>query len=179
VVSITPLPLYPRGINFRYQLNRGLRGPHSRSRRYEEEKNLMHLPEFETEPLGRPSDALLAIPSELSRLPGKGELSNSKSFLQIIAVYCSRRFCAICTSNCSQNTTVQAENSILYVPNLIQQKYVYLYIYIYRMSQKERSIFWEVIAAVILSINVYMYMCPIPHGFRDRAISLYSTLYTV
>jgi hypothetical protein len=24
-----------------------------------------------------------------------------------------------------------------------------------------------------------MYMCPIPNGFRDRAISLYSTLYTV
>jgi hypothetical protein len=27
--------------------------------------------------------------------------------------------------------------------------------------------------------NVYMYMCPIPSRFRDRAISLYSTLYTV
>jgi hypothetical protein len=24
-----------------------------------------------------------------------------------------------------------------------------------------------------------MYMCPIPNGFRDRAISLYSPLYTV
>jgi hypothetical protein len=27
--------------------------------------------------------------------------------------------------------------------------------------------------------EVYMYMCPIPNGFRDTAISLYSTLYTV
>jgi hypothetical protein len=27
--------------------------------------------------------------------------------------------------------------------------------------------------------KLYMYMCPIPNGFRDRAISLYSTLYTV
>jgi hypothetical protein len=27
--------------------------------------------------------------------------------------------------------------------------------------------------------KVYMYMCPIPNGFRDRTISLYSTLYTV
>jgi hypothetical protein len=46
---------------------------------------------------------------------------------------------------------------------------------LFRMSQEERSIFWE----VILSKKVYMYMCPIPNGFRDRAISLYSTLYTV
>jgi hypothetical protein len=27
--------------------------------------------------------------------------------------------------------------------------------------------------------KVYMYMCPIPKVFRDTAISLYSTLYTV
>jgi hypothetical protein len=27
--------------------------------------------------------------------------------------------------------------------------------------------------------KVYMYMCPIPNGFRDTAISLYSPLYTV
>jgi hypothetical protein len=27
--------------------------------------------------------------------------------------------------------------------------------------------------------NLYMYMCSIPNGFRDGAISLYSTLYTV
>jgi hypothetical protein len=26
----------------------------------------------------------------------------------------------------------------------------------------------------MLSKKVYMYMCPIPNGFRDRAISLYS-----
>jgi hypothetical protein len=50
---------------------------------------------------------------------------------------------------------------------------------LYRMSQEERSIFWEVIVLVILSKKLYMYMCPIPNGFRDRAISLYSTLYTV
>jgi hypothetical protein len=28
-------------------------------------------------------------------------------------------------------------------------------------------------------VLLYMFMCPIPNGFRDRAISLYSTLYTV
>jgi hypothetical protein len=27
---------------------------------------------------------------------------------------------------------------------------------------------------VILSNKMYMYMCPIPKGFRDRVISLYS-----
>jgi hypothetical protein len=30
--------------------------------------------------------------------------------------------------------------------------------------------------SVILSKKVYMYMCPIPNCFRDRAISLYRTL---
>jgi hypothetical protein len=39
---------------------------------------------------------------------------------------------------------------------------------LYRVSQEERSIFWEVIVSVIRSKNVYMYMyvCPIPNGFR-------------
>jgi hypothetical protein len=47
---------------------------------------------------------------------------------------------------------------------------------LYGMSQEERSIFREVIVSVILSKKVYMYIhvCPIPNGFRDRAISLYS-----
>jgi hypothetical protein len=54
-----------------------------------------------------------------------------------------------------------------------------IYILLYRMSQEERSESWEVIVSVILSKKVHMYMCPIPKGFRDRAISLYSTLYTV
>jgi hypothetical protein len=48
-----------------------------------------------------------------------------------------------------------------------------------QVSQEERSIFWEVTVLVILSKKVYMYTCPIPKGFRDTAISLYSTLYTV
>ena len=47
-------------------------------------------------------------------------------------------------------------------------------LYIYRVSQEERSIFWEVIVSVILSKNVYMNMCPIPNGFRDRAIWMYN-----
>jgi hypothetical protein len=46
---------------------------------------------------------------------------------------------------------------------------------IYSASQEERSIFWEVTVPVILSNKVYMYMCPIRNGFRDRAISLYSS----
>jgi hypothetical protein len=46
---------------------------------------------------------------------------------------------------------------------------------IYRLSQEERSIFWEIIVSVIINKKVYMYMCPIPKGFRDRVISLYSS----
>jgi hypothetical protein len=46
---------------------------------------------------------------------------------------------------------------------------------VYRVSQQERSIFWEVIVSVILSKKVYMYMCPIPNVFQHRAISLYSS----
>jgi predicted transport protein len=41
--------------------------------------------------------------------------------------------------------------------------------------QEKRSIFWEVIVSVILSKKVYIYMCPIQNGFRDRAISLYTS----
>jgi hypothetical protein len=37
-------------------------------------------------------------------------------------------------------------------------------------------VFWEVTVSVSLSTKVYMYMCPIPNGFRDRAISLHSRL---
>jgi hypothetical protein len=47
----------------------------------------------------------------------------------------------------------------------------------YTLFQEERAIFWEVIVSVILSKTLYMYMCPIPNGFRDRAISLYRTPY--
>jgi len=36
---------------------------------------------------------------------------------------------------------------------------------LYRVSQEERSIFWEVIVSVILSKKLYMNMCPIPNGF--------------
>jgi hypothetical protein len=41
-------------------------------------------------------------------------------------------------------------------------------------SQVERSIFWEVKISVILSKKLYMYIFPIPNGFRGSAISLYS-----
>jgi len=40
------------------------------------------------------------------------------------------------------------------------------YCCVYRMSQEERSVFWEVIISVILSKNVYMNMCPIPNDFH-------------
>jgi hypothetical protein len=44
------------------------------------------------------------------------------------------------------------------------------------MSQEESSIFWEVVVSAILSkTKLYMYMCPIPNGFRDRVISLCSS----
>jgi hypothetical protein len=42
------------------------------------------------------------------------------------------------------------------------------------MPYDERSIIWEVIISVILSKKMYIFMCPIPNGFRDRAISLYT-----
>jgi hypothetical protein len=35
------------------------------------------------------------------------------------------------------------------------------------------SLFWKVIISVILSKVLYLYMCPIPNGFRVGAISLY------
>jgi hypothetical protein len=45
---------------------------------------------------------------------------------------------------------------------------------IYRVSQEERSVFWDSVVSAILSKKVYMYMCPIPNGFRGIAILLYS-----
>jgi hypothetical protein len=52
---------------------------------------------------------------------------------------------------------------------------LYLIIYLSTRPYTEcpKKIFWEVIVSVILSKEVYMYMCPIPNGFRDTAISLY------
>jgi hypothetical protein len=44
-----------------------------------------------------------------------------------------------------------------------------------QVYQGVRSISLEVIVSVILSKKFYMYMCPIPNGFRDRALSLYSS----
>jgi hypothetical protein len=50
---------------------------------------------------------------------------------------------------------------------------------LYRMSQEKRSIFCEVIVSVIPSKkSVYVHVS-YSDGFRDRAISLYSPLYTV
>jgi hypothetical protein len=45
---------------------------------------------------------------------------------------------------------------------------------LYRMSQVERSVFWEVTVSAILSKKLYMNMCSVPTGFRERAISLYT-----
>jgi hypothetical protein len=41
------------------------------------------------------------------------------------------------------------------------------------MFQKERAIFWELTVSNVLSKKVYIYMCPIQNGFRERAISVY------
>jgi hypothetical protein len=38
------------------------------------------------------------------------------------------------------------------------------------LLREGRSIFWEVIVLVILSKKLYKNVCPIPNGFRDRAI---------
>jgi hypothetical protein len=45
-------------------------------------------------------------------------------------------------------------------------------LFIYRVSQEERSIFWEIIVSVILRKKVYMNMFPIPNGFRYLARSI-------
>jgi hypothetical protein len=47
------------------------------------------------------------------------------------------------------------------------------YMDIYRMFQEEVLIFWEFILSFILSKKLFKYMCPIPNGFRGRAISYY------
>jgi hypothetical protein len=44
---------------------------------------------------------------------------------------------------------------------------------IQKYMQVDKSIFSEVIVSAILSRKVYMYMCPIPNGFRGRVISLF------
>jgi type IV secretory pathway VirB2 component (pilin) len=43
----------------------------------------------------------------------------------------------------------------------------------YGVSQEKMSIFWEITVSVILGIKLYMYVCAIANGFRDRVISLY------
>jgi hypothetical protein len=50
---------------------------------------------------------------------------------------------------------------------------------VYRMSQEERSIFWEVIVSVILSKQLYTYMCPSPNGFQDRELFHCTVHYTL
>jgi hypothetical protein len=42
---------------------------------------------------------------------------------------------------------------------------------LYRVSQEERSVFWEVVISVILSKRVYVYMlCSVVNGFRGTAV---------
>jgi hypothetical protein len=50
-----------------------------------------------------------------------------------------------------------------------------LFIYIDRVSQEGTSIFRKVTVSVILSKKLYMYVCPVPDGFRSKAVSLYSS----
>jgi hypothetical protein len=68
VVSFTLLPLYPRPSSPRYPLYKRLGGPQNRTGCYEE-KNLLPLQGIEPRLLGRPPRSLVAIPTELSRLP--------------------------------------------------------------------------------------------------------------
>ena len=61
------------------------------------------------------------------------------------------------------------------VSNLLIKIIIYItHDKIYRVSQEERSIFWEVIVSVIVSKTFYMNTCLIQNCFLDRAISLYS-----
>jgi hypothetical protein len=43
---------------------------------------------------------------------------------------------------------------------------------LYRVSQEKNVMFWEVIVSVILSKELYVYMCPIPIAFRDSYFSV-------
>jgi hypothetical protein len=109
----------------------------------------------------------------------------------VVSACLSRRretnFSISCNSNIPTSTKVclrqvsflSVNYCVIYPSSLSLSLYMYIYIYIYRVSQEERSLFWEVIVSVILSKIVYMFMCPIPNGFRETAGSLYSTLYTV
>jgi hypothetical protein len=64
-VSFTPLLLYLRGNNPWYPFHRKLGGPHSRSGRYGEEKNLRPSPEIKHQFLGPLARSLVAIPALL------------------------------------------------------------------------------------------------------------------
>jgi hypothetical protein len=44
--------------------------------------------------------------------------------------------------------------------------------YVYKLSQGERSIFWELIVSVILGKELYINMCLMPNGFRYLALSI-------
>jgi hypothetical protein len=55
--------------------------------------------------------------------------------------------------------------------DILLENTLFFILFIYTECSR-RSIFWEVIASVILSKKVYthVYMCCIPYGFRNRAI---------
>jgi len=63
-----------------------------------------------------------------------------------------------------------AVGEVLTLAECLSDRPGHRYMELYRVSQEERSIFWEVIGVVILSKHVHMNMCPIPNGFRGRAI---------
>jgi hypothetical protein len=64
--------------------------------------------------------------------------------------------------------------TVFYCSNEDSNWITFVHRIIHRMLQESRSIFWEVIVSVILSKEVCMYMRPIPNGFRDSAIPLWS-----
>jgi hypothetical protein len=62
VISLTPWPLYPRGMIPRYSLDRRLGGPQGRSGRRGEKKSLT-LPGLEIRPLGFPARTNYSVPA--------------------------------------------------------------------------------------------------------------------
>jgi hypothetical protein len=67
--------------------------------------------------------------------------------------------------------TELAQNRIHFLALLPQTYFITCYARsVYRVSQEERSLFWEVIVLVILSKNMRMYISPIPTGFRDSTL---------
>jgi hypothetical protein len=133
LASFTPLPLCPRGKSWKCPMCMCLGGPHSRSGHYGAEKIFT--------PVGNWTAAKrVTTPTELSKLlncyiPYQINEDCSNDVTGIFAKFSKKH---------SASTFRTEEQSAW-------KKY-----HLYRMSQEERSIFWEITVSVILREKVYV-----------------------